>query len=48
MVHFEEALKSSHASCDPASLKFYEDFARQLSRERTGRRKDEGPQGIYR
>jgi transitional endoplasmic reticulum ATPase len=48
MTHFEEALKLSHASCDPESLKFYEDFARQLSRERTGRRKDEGPQGIYR
>jgi transitional endoplasmic reticulum ATPase len=47
MAQFEEALKLSHPSVDPDALKFYEDFARQLSRERLGRRKGEGPQGIY-
>ncbi|MCI4333491.1 MAG: AAA family ATPase, partial [Thermoplasmata archaeon] len=48
MLHFEEALKLSHASCDPEALKFYEEFAKRLTREPTGRRKDEGAQTIYR
>jgi transitional endoplasmic reticulum ATPase len=48
MAHFDEALKVTHASCDPESLKFYEDFAKQVMRERVGRRREEPMQAIYR
>jgi transitional endoplasmic reticulum ATPase len=48
MAHFDAAFKLTHASADPESLKFYEDFQRQLSRERTPKRRDEPVQAIYR
>jgi transitional endoplasmic reticulum ATPase len=47
-AHFEEALRTGHPSTDPESLKFYEQFARQMLRERVGRARDETAQGIYR
>ncbi|MGI0053334.1 MAG: CDC48 family AAA ATPase [Thermoplasmata archaeon] len=46
-AHFTAALATTHASCDVDSLKFYEEFARRLMRERSGRRTETGP-GIYR
>ena len=48
MAHFDEALKLTHASCDPESLKFYEEFQRQIHRIRVGRRREEAAQAIYR
>jgi transitional endoplasmic reticulum ATPase len=48
MAHFDEALKLTHPSADAESLKFYEDFQKQLNRERTGRRREEPVQAIYR
>ena len=48
MAHFDAALKITHASTDPESLKFYEDFAKQLLKERVGRKTEEVLQAIYR
>jgi transitional endoplasmic reticulum ATPase len=48
MAHFDEALKLTHASSDPDSLKFYEDFAKQVMRERVSRKREEPMQAIYR
>ncbi len=48
MAHFAEALKITHPSVDPESLKFYEEFQKQLSRERVSRRREEPIQAIYR
>ncbi|MFZ1023698.1 MAG: AAA family ATPase, partial [Thermoplasmata archaeon] len=48
MAHFDEALKITHASSDPESLKFYEDFAKQVMRERVSRKREEPMQAIYR
>jgi transitional endoplasmic reticulum ATPase len=48
MAHFDEALKLTHASSDPETLKFYEDFAKQVMRERASRRREEPIQAIYR
>ena len=48
MAHFEEALKLTHPSVDQESLKFYEEFTKQLSRERVGKRREEPMQAIYR
>ncbi len=48
MAHFDEALKVTHASSDPESLKFYEDFAKQVMRERVSRKREEPIQAIYR
>ncbi|MCI4357817.1 MAG: CDC48 family AAA ATPase [Thermoplasmata archaeon] len=48
MAHFEEALRLTHPSTDAESLKFYEDFARLMLRERLGRRREEAAQVIYR
>ncbi len=48
MAHFDAAFKLTHASCDPESLKFYEDFQKQLSRDRVARRREEPVQAIYR
>ena len=48
MAHFDEALKLTHGSVDPDSLKFYEEFARSTNRVRVGRRREEVVQAIYR
>ena len=48
MAHFDAALKVVHASCDADSLKFYEEFARHLIKERLGRKREETAQAIYR
>ncbi|HKS59226.1 MAG TPA: AAA family ATPase, partial [Thermoplasmata archaeon] len=48
MEHFEQALKMIHPSCDPETLRFYEEFGRQVMRERAGRKREETMQGIYR
>jgi len=47
-AHFEAALKQVHPSCDPESLKFYEEFERRLARERSTRRREEPAEAIYR
>ncbi|EQD73862.1 ATPase, AAA-type, core domain protein, partial [mine drainage metagenome] len=47
-AHFEAALHQIHASCDPESLKFYEEFAKQSSRDRVARRRESPVEGIYR
>jgi transitional endoplasmic reticulum ATPase len=48
MAHFDEALKLTHASCSPETLKFYEDFQKHLSRERVGGKPQESATAIYR
>jgi proteasome regulatory subunit len=48
MAHFDAALRVSHASCDPESLKFYEDFSKHLLKDRVGKKKEETVQAIYR
>jgi transitional endoplasmic reticulum ATPase len=48
MAHFDEALKLTHASCQPETLKFYEDFQKHLQRERVGSRRTETVEAIYR
>jgi transitional endoplasmic reticulum ATPase len=48
MAHFEEAMKLTHPSTDPESLKFYEEFSKSILRERLGRKKEEAAQVIYR
>ncbi|HEV2166445.1 MAG TPA: CDC48 family AAA ATPase [Thermoplasmata archaeon] len=48
MAHFEEALRLTHPSTDAESLKFYEEFAKLMVRERLGRRREEAAQVIYR
>ncbi len=48
MAHFDAAFKLTHASCDPESLKFYEEFQKQLSRDRLARRREEPVHAIYR
>ncbi len=47
-AHFEAALKQVHASCDPESLKFYEEFEKRLAGERIARRREEPVEAIYR
>ncbi|MHB1931639.1 MAG: CDC48 family AAA ATPase [Thermoplasmata archaeon] len=47
-AHFEEAMRQIHASCDSESLKFYEEFAKQASRDRATRRRESPVEGIYR
>ncbi len=47
-AHFEAALKLTRPSTDPESLKFYEEFARQMLRERLARRREETALTIYR
>ncbi len=48
MSHFDDALKLTHASVDPDSLKFYEEFARTMNRIRVVKKRDEMVQAIYR
>ncbi|HYK93360.1 MAG TPA: CDC48 family AAA ATPase [Thermoplasmata archaeon] len=48
MAHFDEALKLTHSSCDAETLRFYEEFQKQLAKERVGKRKEEQVQAIYR
>jgi len=48
MAHFDEALKLTHASCDAEMLRFYEEFQKQLLKERVGKRREETVQAIYR
>jgi transitional endoplasmic reticulum ATPase len=48
MAHFDQAFKLTHASTDAESLKFYEEFARTVHKERVGRRKEEAARAIYR
>jgi transitional endoplasmic reticulum ATPase len=48
MSHFDEALKLTHPSCDRDTLRFYEEFGRQIMRERIGRKREETVQAIYR
>ena len=48
MAHFDAALKVSHPSCDPESLRFYEEFSKHLLRDRPGRKREETVQAIYR
>jgi transitional endoplasmic reticulum ATPase len=47
-AHFDAALKQVHASVDAESLKFYEDFEKHLTRDRTARRREEPVEAIYR
>ena len=47
-AHFESAFKHVHASCDPESLRFYEEFEKHLARERPTRRREEPVEAIYR
>jgi transitional endoplasmic reticulum ATPase len=46
-AHFSAALEVAHASCDADGLKFYEEFARHLLRDRSGRKAESAPT-IYR
>ena len=48
MEHFEQAFKAIHPSCDPETIRFYEEFARRIMQERTPRKREEALQGIYR
>ncbi len=48
MAHFDEALKLTHPSCSPETLRFYEEFQKHLARDRTGPRQQEPLQAIYR
>ncbi|MGP8074580.1 MAG: CDC48 family AAA ATPase [Thermoplasmata archaeon] len=47
-AHFEAALKQVRPSCDPETLRFYEEFEKHLFRERVSRRKEEPVGAIYR
>ena len=47
-AHFDAAFKQVHASCDPESLRFYEEFEKHLVRERPARRREEPVEAIYR
>jgi transitional endoplasmic reticulum ATPase len=46
-AHFEAALHTVRASCDPDSLRSYEEYEKRLQRDRTASRA-EPVQGIYR
>jgi len=46
-AHFDGALKQVRASCDPETLRFYEEFEKHLVRERAGRRREERVEAIY-
>lgn len=48
MEHFLEALKLTHPSCSPETLRFYEEFQKHLSRDRVASRREEPQQAIYR
>ena len=48
MAHFDEAFRLTHASGDPDTLRFYEEFQKQLARDRVGRKREEPVQAIYR
>jgi transitional endoplasmic reticulum ATPase len=48
MHHFDEALKLVRPSVDAEALRFYEEFSKQLLRERVARKREEAVQAIYR
>ncbi len=47
-AHFESALKTVHPSCEPESIRFYEEFEKHLARDRSARRKEGPVEAIYR
>jgi len=47
-AHFDAAMKHVRPSCDPESLRFYEEFEKHLVRERASRRREEQVEAIYR